>query len=225
MSSLYQRFKEYWNIALGLSIAMSFFLLSRDRLAAQLLKGSAQAVLGMCVLAASILWMLLFIRATLDEPELLRDIKILERIDAQKLGGLVEGQAFAAMVILSLGFGGLVASVTYPITYCLIAIAIQFTDCLGLVAIQRTLFRIHQSNADLNPSFYEYYMYKPQSFHRTAKLFGFMSALVFAVAARLSGAAKFGVISSLFILATILGGEFVLYLWRRWLKSRLATAI
>jgi hypothetical protein len=224
MSGLYQRFKEYWNIGLGLSIAMSFFLLSRDRLEAQLLRGSVQAALGICTLTVSILWMLLFIRATLDEPEMLRDQKIFEKVDAKKLSGMVEGQAFAVMVILSLGFGGLIATVTYPITYCIIAVAIQITDCLGLAAVQRTIFRVYQGAADLNPTLYEYYLYKPHFVHRVAKLVGFMSALALAVAARFSGAAKFSIVSSILIITTILVGEFVLFVWRRWLKSRLSGA-
>jgi hypothetical protein len=220
MSDLYDRFKDYVNYGVGIAVALSSFLLSRDRLENQLLSGSISGVLSVCVLGLSVVWMLLFMRATRDEPEMLKSEGILDRVDAKKLTRVVEGEAFVVMAVLSLGFGGLIASVTYPVTYCIIAVGIQITDCLGLAAIQRTLFEVYQDNKDLNPAIYTYYLYKPHFVLRVAKLTGFMSALSFAVAAHYSGRVIPSIISLSLIIMTIVIAELVLLIWRRWLDAR-----
>jgi hypothetical protein len=210
VSHVYGLLKKFWDVGVALAVSTAFFLLSFDRMKAQLLAGTLQGLLALGVLVTSVYWLLVFMHATLDELELLHEYKVVEQV------GRAGWQTFIAVAVLSLSFGGLVATVTYPILYCAIAVTVQVADCIGMSMTQRAIFLAYRRLPSLNPVLYEYYIYRPHSIHRVAKLLGFMLALVFSVVASFSKQSKFAVASWTLVLLTILTGEYVLVVWRRW---------
>jgi len=217
MPNQYDLLKKFWEIGFVLTVSTAFFLLSLDRLKAQLLAGNFPGILGLGALFVSVFWMLDLTKATLNELDLFHDHKIIDRVSVP------EWQVFSIVAAVALGLGGLIAAVTFPIIYCILATTIQIVDCIGVSIIQRAFFKAHQKLPDFNPVLYEYYLYKPHFMLRAGKLVGFMSALVLSVAAQFSNKPSYSVASWILVIVTILGGESVLIVWRSWRNKRLTS--
>jgi hypothetical protein len=211
----YDKLRETHNLSLILAVAAATCLLGleHDRLVTYLLSGSTEGYLAIAVLAASVFWLLDMEQATKAEIGLFSKYRILERIN-------IDWQENTTAVVVSLCFGGLIASVVYPVIFCVLAVTIQVGDCIGVWMIQKAFFEVSQVPEGLSPTLSEYYFYKPHSVHRVLKVVGFMAALVFSALAAYTHRPAFGIISWIIVLVTIIGGEGVLMRWRHWLRDR-----
>ncbi len=213
----YKKLTKFWGDGFNIALAVGTCLLAleHDRFVTYLLAGSVEGYLGLGVLAASLFWLFDLKSATETELELFKEHHILERINP------VRWQEYTTAVVVSLCFGGLIGAVVYPVIFCIMAVVIQVGDCIGVWMVQRAFFEVSQQTRGLSPALSAYYFYKPHSVHRVAKIVGFMTALVFAALAQSSRRSVFGILSWIVALATIVLGEGVLALWRRWLNTQL----
>jgi hypothetical protein len=217
-SGNYDKLQDAWKFGEVLAIAVATLLLAleHDRFVKNLLSGTLESYLGWAVLAVSLFWLFDLRRATRNELTLFRDHHLLDR------KGLVDWPAESTAYIVSIALGALVGAVPYPQIFCLLAVVIQIGDCVGVWMIQRAAIQVFQVSQGLDPILSEYYFCKPHFLHRVAKLVGFMTALLFSTLRQYSGRSKFGVISWIIVLITIIGGEGVLMHWRSWLKMKLS---
>lgn len=214
----YKRLKDIYRLGEGLALGLGFCLLgyAHDRFVTYLLTGSLEGCLGLGALAASLFWLIYLRRRTQSELDIFKKYNILERINP------IDWQEETTAVVVSLCFGALIAAVIYPVIFCIIAVVIQVGDCIGVWMVQRAFFEVSEPPGALNPALAEYYFYKPQSVHRVAKVVGFMTALLFAALAHSLHRSRFGVLSWIVVLVTIVFGEGVLILWRRPLTTKLS---
>jgi hypothetical protein len=207
-SDVYGILKDYWALGLTLAVGTATFLSSLDRIKAQVLSGTVQGLLPLAVLLATLFWLIDFLSATRNELEICRRYQVLDRIP------LPPWQAIALVTILSVCLGGLIASITYPVIYCSIAIGIQVADCIALWIVQRDIFSAYKANPNLNPIIEKYYLHTPHFVHRIAKLVGFMSGLVLALVGQFRAEPRLTEISWVVVVMTIVIGEGILAFWR-----------
>jgi hypothetical protein len=103
MPKIYQRLKEYIQLALGLSVAMGFALLSRERLLQLYRDDPPIAVLGTCLALVTFAALIWYWRAVTTELELLNAAFDEERLSASQ----PKGPTLTIGIGLGVAFGAL----------------------------------------------------------------------------------------------------------------------
>jgi hypothetical protein len=154
----YDRLRHIWTFGqfLAFAIAAVVFGGRYSRVEAYLLSGTREGYLGWRVLGATLFWVIYYVFETRRELVLFKAHHIVER--ATSIGGAAE---FTALMV-SLRFGFLIGFVTNPITFCILAVGIQFADCIGLWMIQRAFFEVSQEGKGLDAALSDYYFRRPR---------------------------------------------------------------
>ena len=167
MSKVYDLFRNFWDIAVGIAVASAFFVLSTDKIRELLARDPAQGVLVILALVSSVLWLLAYMYGTRTELEFLRGYSDDSEVEAVAREFSWEG--FLVVAGLAVCFGALIGAVAKPVTYASIAIALQIADSCGFTIVQRVLFRANQRDA-LHPALLEYYFYRPHALRCIGRL-------------------------------------------------------
>lgn len=217
MPQVYQRLREYINLALGFSIAIGFALLSRDRLFNLYQSDPATAALSTALALVTFAELVWYWRAVTSELDLLNDA-----FDETRLKVMPKGPTLTIGAGLGLAFGVLIAASTNILLYAAALSVYQVFDSAGQSTVNHnvaTMYRDVRFKGGTGEAkariLYQYYLERPLLFRCVGLLFMYSTGFALAVAGAMSAQKWYSYIAYALIIVTVPLGEWLIYSWRR----------
>jgi hypothetical protein len=218
MSKAYKRLKEYIQLVLGLSVAIAFALLSRDRFIQLYQSNPPIAALSTALALVTFASMVAYWRAVTDELDLLNDA-----FDDERLGlNHIKGPTLTIGVGLGVMYGIEIAFSTNILLYAAALVVYQLLDIAGQSTVNRNvarMYRTRQFKTQYGEAratvLFDYYLERPLLLRCSGLLFLYFTALALAIAGFFSTDDRFSYAAYALIIVSIPAGELVIYSWRQ----------
>lgn len=219
MSKTYNQLSEYINWAMGLSIAVATFLLSKDVLVDLIQNNLFRGILSIILLLVTIGIFFLYARAVRTELDILDTVFISENVQTNDFSG----NYFLAILAVAAFFGFLIANVTNIAYYSGAAALYSMFDMFGVSLVIRNfniLFRqkdfrnkpLIEKEADV---LFDYYVGRPLLTRAAVILIFECIAFVLSIYSIFTGNELGSTIAYFIMIATFVVGEIAIHSWRK----------
>ena len=210
IARIYKLLRQYWQVGIAVTLGIAFFVGSFERLKSAFMTSPRYAAGLTVLLIVTIVWFVAYIHATLEELQILEELKISPVIDSSSWFPL------ALIVGIAVCFGVLVATIIYTTVYCVSSIVLMLFNGVGFFLVQKSVLSASLDPQSVVPQpVVEYYLFRPFLIHQMAMLAGFFVALICSIIAHFSGSSVANWMALLIPSGTIVTGEIVIYKWRK----------